>query len=257
MTRKHLLAFATALTVLELSSVPIAGARAPDEPKAQRDERRERRRERDPQRAEARRERAEQRRERRRERLTALRARFGAVLRQPAVRAELELHARRQAKLTALRAVAEREGKVHLLPRIDKPPEKNRHGTSDAWPRSLQTPGAHGERPRAIDRVFGPGRRRLRQERGRPSATPDRRGSSCHQLAPAATPSTTPAAPSRKRRGADRRGLRGRRKRGITSENLEAELDKLERENRAVMFARCPGFALEPKSLAARALPRA
>jgi|SoiMethySBSTD1v2_1073268.scaffolds.fasta_scaffold02412_6 hypothetical protein len=121
MTRKLRLSLATAIAALVASAVPAASARAPD---AGREQRRQEREDRRNERAEARKERAEQRRERRRQRLAALSARFGAALRQPAVRAELELHARRTAKLKALHAVAEREGKVTLLPRIDRLTQK-------------------------------------------------------------------------------------------------------------------------------------
>ncbi len=119
MNRRRLV-IATAMAAVLASAVPSANA-APD---AGRDHHRQDREERRNERAEARKERAEQRRERRRQRLAALSARFGAALRQPAVRAELELHARRTAKLKALRAVAEREGKVELLPRIDRLTQK-------------------------------------------------------------------------------------------------------------------------------------
>jgi hypothetical protein len=113
-------AVSAAIAALLLSSGFAARAKTPEERQEQRGERRERRRQNQhPERVDARRDRAEQRRERRRQRVDALRARFGSALRQPAIRAELELHARRKAKLNALRAVAEREGKQALLPRID------------------------------------------------------------------------------------------------------------------------------------------
>jgi hypothetical protein len=85
-----------------------------------RGEQRERRNER----AEDRKDRAESRRERRRERARELRALYGGLLANQAVLVELRIHARRMAKLRALRRVAEREGKTALLPRIDKLIEK-------------------------------------------------------------------------------------------------------------------------------------
>jgi hypothetical protein len=112
-------AISAAIAALLLSTGFAARAKSPEEHREQRGERRDRRRQQQPDRAEARQQRAEQRRERRKQRVEALRARFGAALKHPAIRAELELHARRRAKLNALRAVAEREGKQGLLPRID------------------------------------------------------------------------------------------------------------------------------------------
>jgi hypothetical protein len=107
-------AIAAVIAVIFLSDGFAAHAKAPDERQEQRGERRRQ------QGSEARQERTEhQRRDRRRHRIKALRARFGAALKKPALRAELELHARRKAKLNALRAVAEREGKRALLPRIE------------------------------------------------------------------------------------------------------------------------------------------
>jgi hypothetical protein len=97
-----------------------------DERRQRREERREQRKERADDRKEGRKDRVETRRERRRERAEELRARYGRLLAEPAVAAELRVHARRMARLHTARRVAEKEGKAALLPRIDKLIEKER-----------------------------------------------------------------------------------------------------------------------------------
>lgn len=61
---------------------------------------------------------------RRQHAISYARARWGALLLQPAAQAELRLHARRVAKIDALEAVAKSSGKNDLLPRIAKLREK-------------------------------------------------------------------------------------------------------------------------------------
>lgn len=56
--------------------------------------------------------------ERRRRAISYSRARWGALLRQPAAQAELRLHARRIARIDAMESVARAAGKEALLPRI-------------------------------------------------------------------------------------------------------------------------------------------
>lgn len=106
-----------------VAAQPAAGKEGRDERRDRTDERRqkrEERKERQKDRAEDRKERAEARHERRRERARQLRARYGHLLAEPAVLAELKLHSRRMARLHALSRVAEKEGKTTLLPRIEK-----------------------------------------------------------------------------------------------------------------------------------------
>jgi hypothetical protein len=56
--------------------------------------------------------------DRRRKAISYARARWGALLRQPAAQAELRLHARRIARIDAMETVAKSSGKDALLPRI-------------------------------------------------------------------------------------------------------------------------------------------
>jgi hypothetical protein len=137
MKPKH---FALLLSVLALvafsrfsAAQPAAGSARGDARREKAEERRERREERRKERneradekAEDRKERAQARRERRRQRAEELRARYGRALSEPAVMAELRVHARRMARLNTLRRIAEREGKTALVPRIDKLIEKER-----------------------------------------------------------------------------------------------------------------------------------
>jgi hypothetical protein len=134
---KHLVlllpAFAlVASTGLSAAQPPAGSARGDErrekteQRRERREERREQRKDRAEERAEDRKERVEARRERRRERAEELRARYGRALGEPAVVAELRVHARRMARLHTLRRVAEKEGKTALLPRIDKLIEKER-----------------------------------------------------------------------------------------------------------------------------------
>ena len=58
--------------------------------------------------------------DRRRRAISYARARWGALLRQPAAQAELRLHARRIAHIDAMETVAKTSGKEALLPRIAK-----------------------------------------------------------------------------------------------------------------------------------------
>lgn len=58
--------------------------------------------------------------DRRRKAISYARARWGAVLRQPAAQAELRLHARFVARIDAMETVARTSGKEALLPRIAK-----------------------------------------------------------------------------------------------------------------------------------------
>lgn len=58
--------------------------------------------------------------DRRRKAISYARARWGALLRQPAAQAELRLHARRIARIDAMETVAKTSGKDALLPRIAK-----------------------------------------------------------------------------------------------------------------------------------------
>jgi hypothetical protein len=58
--------------------------------------------------------------DRRRRAISYARARWGALLRQPAAQAELRLHARRVARIDAMETVAKTSGKDALLPRIAK-----------------------------------------------------------------------------------------------------------------------------------------
>jgi hypothetical protein len=58
--------------------------------------------------------------DRRRKAISYARARWGALLRQPAAQAELRLHARRIARIDAMESVAKTSGKDDLLPRIAK-----------------------------------------------------------------------------------------------------------------------------------------
>jgi hypothetical protein len=58
--------------------------------------------------------------DRRRRAISYARARWGALLRQPAAQAELRLHARRIAHIDAMESVAKTAGKDALLPRIAK-----------------------------------------------------------------------------------------------------------------------------------------
>lgn len=58
--------------------------------------------------------------DRRRRAISYARARWGALLRQPAAQAELRLHARRIARIDAMESVAKTSGKDALLPRIAK-----------------------------------------------------------------------------------------------------------------------------------------
>src|SRR5688500_17983056 len=58
--------------------------------------------------------------DRRRRAISYARARWGALLRQPAAQAELRLHARRIAHIDAMESVAKTSGKDALLPRIAK-----------------------------------------------------------------------------------------------------------------------------------------
>lgn len=58
--------------------------------------------------------------DRRRKAISYARARWGALLRQPAAQAELRLHARRIARIDAMETVAKTSGKDTLLPRISK-----------------------------------------------------------------------------------------------------------------------------------------
>jgi hypothetical protein len=119
-----------------LAAQPPAGSQPREERQDRAEERQKRREERREQRkdraedrkdrAEDRKDRAEHRRERRRQRAEELRARYGRLLAEPAVQAELKIHARRMARLHQLRRVAEKEGKTALLPRIDKLIEKER-----------------------------------------------------------------------------------------------------------------------------------
>ena len=68
--------------------------------------------------------RSEKRKQRRRAHVEELRSRWGDSLAQPAVRAELKVHARRIARLNQLRKLAEQEHKDKLIERIDKLIEK-------------------------------------------------------------------------------------------------------------------------------------
>jgi hypothetical protein len=58
--------------------------------------------------------------DRRRKAISYARARWGALLRQPAAQAELRLHAMRIARIDAMESVAKRSGKDALVPRIAK-----------------------------------------------------------------------------------------------------------------------------------------
>lgn len=58
--------------------------------------------------------------DRRRKAISYARARWGALLRQPAAQAELRLHARRAARIEAMESVAKTSGKEELLARIAK-----------------------------------------------------------------------------------------------------------------------------------------
>lgn len=62
--------------------------------------------------------------DRRRKAISYARARWGALLRQPAAQAELRLHARRIARIDAMESVAKTSGKDALLPRVAKLREK-------------------------------------------------------------------------------------------------------------------------------------
>jgi hypothetical protein len=136
MSPKRLAALLPAAAVLVFSGIPAAQPAPSATPRAdareqRREDRRERREDRRDKRDESREQRNEERkgdaadrRDRRHERLAKLRARWGALLRHPAVLAELRLHGRRMARLQTLRRIAEREGKTALLPRIDKLVEK-------------------------------------------------------------------------------------------------------------------------------------
>ena len=127
MRSMHLAALLPLLALLAASELsmaqPAAGKGARDERKERLDERQKRRderKERRNERAEDKKERADSRRERRRERMEELRARYGRLIAEPAVAAELRVHARRMARLNTMRRLAEKEGKTALIPRIDK-----------------------------------------------------------------------------------------------------------------------------------------
>jgi hypothetical protein len=140
--KKHFVFLLHALALVVVTSPCAAqpaggkdrGHEKSDERRQKREERREQRKERADDRKERadggskedKKERFEARRERRRQRAEELRARYGRLLAEPAVAAELRVHARRMARLHTLRKVAEKEGKTALLPRIDKLIEKER-----------------------------------------------------------------------------------------------------------------------------------
>jgi hypothetical protein len=140
-SKKHFAFLLHALALVVVTSLcaaqPAGGKDRGDEKSDERRQRREERREQRKERADDRKERAdgrkedkkerfEARRERRRQRAEELRSRYGRLLAEPAVAAELRVHARRMARLNTLRRVAEKEGKTALLPRIDKLIEKER-----------------------------------------------------------------------------------------------------------------------------------
>ena len=94
-----------------------------EERKDRREERREDRQDRREDRQEARQERREDRREWRDRRRTARRAfldKWGPIHKQPVVRAELAIHARRMARLGRMRTLATEAGKEKLVQQIDK-----------------------------------------------------------------------------------------------------------------------------------------
>ncbi|MRG97283.1 hypothetical protein [Polyangium spumosum] len=62
----------------------------------------------------------------REEKRKELRAKWGETLKRPEARAELQVHARRMARLAQARKVAEADGKKELVARIDKLVEKEK-----------------------------------------------------------------------------------------------------------------------------------
>lgn len=68
----------------------------------------------------------EDRREIRKARRKEVRERWGETVKKPAAKAELKVHARRMARLTRARAVAQDAGKTELVARIDKLVEKEK-----------------------------------------------------------------------------------------------------------------------------------
>ena len=112
------------LAVIVGSSTMAAAVTAqPKGPKERSEERKDRREDRREDRQDARQERREDRREWRDRRRTARRAfldKWGPIHKQPVVRAELELHARRLARLARMRVLATEAGKDKLVLQIDQ-----------------------------------------------------------------------------------------------------------------------------------------